>query len=326
MADRRFLIKTVLAGMGAAVGANRVAAQDPAAGTISVFIGASSSMDFTGRAIAEHLRQKLDRSVVPVLKLGAGQRVAMGEVRRAAPDGRSIVFVTTGPFAIYPHVYSKLDYDPDADFTPIIGFSKFDVALAVPPDSGIRSVAELVDWARKQPPDTVYASAPGNGSFSHFVGMALAQAAGLKLAHVAYKDSGAGMIDLSGGRIPILITGLSGFIPMHRQGKLRVLAVSGATRSPLLPDVPTLKESGINVSASTNTGVFGPAKMPPDLVNRLYEAILPMTKDAALIARLREMGVEMAPRTGVELRAEIQRERAYFGRLARDAGLKPQDG
>ena len=300
--------------------AGRVLAQ--ASGTITVLVGASSSMDFTARAIADHLQATLGRTVIAVSKLGAGQRLALGEVKRAAPDGRTLVFVTTGPLAIHPHVYRKLDYDPDADFTPIIGMSKFDVALAVDPALGINSLQELVAWV-KQRGESIFASAPGNGSFSHFTGMAIARSADLKLKHVPYKDSASAIVDLAGGRIPFMLTGMSAMLPTHQAGKIKIIAVSGSERSPLIPDVPTVSEQGVNVARSTTTGLFGPAGMPPDMVKMYHDAVLPMLSHKPFVDQLTAMGVMMWHATPEQLRENIRTEREYFGRIAKESGFEP---
>lgn len=324
MVSRRETIKGLSAGVLAAAAGPTFAQDDKS--TVTVFVGAASAMDFGARSVAEQLRESLNRPAIAVSRLGAGQRVALGEVKRAAPDGRSLVFVTNGPFAIYPHVYQKLDYDPDRDFTPIIGISKFDVAIATGPQTGATTLKEMIAWAKARKEDTVYASAPGNGSFSHFVGIATSLTTGVPLVHVPYKDSGTGIIDVASGRIPMLITGLSALIAQHQAGKIRLLAISGAERSPLVPDVPTLKEAGVNISRSTTTGVFGPAKMAPELVTRIHDAIVPIFKNEAVMEKMRQAGMTTWRATGAEMAASIREEREYFGKLAKESGYVPTEG
>ncbi|HET8748470.1 MAG TPA: tripartite tricarboxylate transporter substrate-binding protein, partial [Ramlibacter sp.] len=239
MTTRRTALRGFAAGAATLLAGRGFAQEDK--NPISILVGAASSMDFTARVIADQMRESLGRTAIVVSKLGAGQRVALGECKRAAPDGRTLVFATSGPFAIYPHVYTKLDYDPVADFTPIIGVSKFDVAIStVPSVTGANTLQELIAWAKaRKPGDAVFGSAPGNGSLSHFLGISIGLATHTKLVHVAYKDSGVGLIDLSAGRLPIMITGLQPQIQLHKAGKIKILAVSGDKRSPLVPEVPT---------------------------------------------------------------------------------------
>jgi tripartite-type tricarboxylate transporter receptor subunit TctC len=322
MTTRRTALRGLAAG-AATVLAGRAISQDDR--PITILVGAASSMDFTARLIAEQMREALGRPAVVLSKLGAGQRLALGECKRAAPDGRTLVFATSGPFAIYPHVYTKLDYDPVADFTPIVGVSKFDVAISTGAQTGATNLQQLVEWAKARKGEAVYGSAPGNGSLSHFLGIQLGLATDTKLTHVAYKDSGVGLIDLSSGRLPIMITGLQPQIQLHKAGKIKILAVSGDKRSPLVPDVPTLAEAGINISSSTSTGVFGPAGMPPDLVKRYHDAIAPMLAQPAIQEKLAAQAMTLWPVTGTQLAASIAQERQLFEKLAKASGFVRQD-
>jgi tripartite-type tricarboxylate transporter receptor subunit TctC len=293
---------------------------------ITILVGAASSMDFAARLVADQMRDVLGRPAIVMSKLGAGQRVALGECKRAAPDGRTLVFATSGPFAIYPHIYNKLDYDPVTDFTPIAGVSAFDVAVATGPMVGAGNLMQMVDWARsRKPGDAVFGSAPGNGSLSHFVGLSIGLATNVSMTHVPYKDSGVGIIDLVAGRLPIMITGLSPLVEMHKAGRIRILAVSGDTRSPLVPEVPTLREAGVNVSSTTSTGIFGPRGMPPELVKRYYDAIMPMLANPAIKEKLAGQGMTPWPTTGQQLAASLAEERKRFEVLVKASGYVKED-
>jgi tripartite-type tricarboxylate transporter receptor subunit TctC len=320
MRTRREALQGLAAGAAALV-AGRAFAQE---GITTVLVGAASSMDFVARLIAEQLRQTLGRPAVTVSKLGAGQRLALGEVKRAAPDGRTLVFATSGPFSVYPYIYNKLDYDPVADFTPIAGISYFDVAIAAGPMTGARTLMELVEWQRKQK-EPVFGSAPGNGSLSHFVGISTSLATGVPMTHVAYKDSGVGIIDLASGRLPMLITGLQPMIEMHKAGRIRLLAVSGDVRSPLVPEVPTLREAGVNVSSSTYTGVFGPPKMAPELVKKLYDSIMPMLSNPAILDKLAQQAMTPWPATPQQVAQLLADERKRFEALVKASGMPRED-
>ncbi|MDQ2736348.1 MAG: tripartite tricarboxylate transporter substrate-binding protein [Pseudomonadota bacterium] len=290
---------------------------------ITVLVGAASSMDFTARVIADQLHVSLDRPTIVMSRLGAGQRLALGEERRATPDGRTLLFATSGPFAIYPNIYAKLDYDPDRDFTPIAGISTFDVAVSTGPMTGATDMKQVVAWSRAQKGNAVFGSAPGNGSLSHFVGISINLATGLHMTHVPYKDSGVGLIDLAGGRLPIMITGLSPQVELHKAGKIRIVAVSGETRSPLVPEVPTLKEAGINVSSSTSTGLFGPAAMAPELVARIAAALQPMFTNPTTIERLAQQGMTPWSVNNQQLAASIVDERKRFAGIVKASGFVP---
>jgi len=323
MRNRRAALQTLWAASLPLL-AGRGLAQDDKS-PITIVIGIGASMDVVGRLIADQLRETLGRPAVVLNKPGAGQRLALGEVRHAAPDGRTLLFATSGPFAIYPNIYTGLDYDPATDFTPIGGISSFDVGIAASLQSGITTLAQWIEWTRTQPKgDVVFGSAPGNGSLSHFVGLSLGLASKVGMTHVPYKDSGTGVIDVSTGRLPLMITGVNAFVELHKAGKLRVLAVSGAQRTAQLPEVPTLKEAGIDVASSTTTGVFGPPKMGPELARRLHDAIVPMLDRPEVRERIAAQTMTVWPATGAQLAASLADERRHFAALVKASGYVPE--
>jgi tripartite-type tricarboxylate transporter receptor subunit TctC len=275
--------------------------------------------DLTARIVADRLAQVLSRTVTVDNRTGAGQRLALGEVRRAPPDGRTLALATTGPFVIYPHIYKKLDYDPFKDFTPIGAVASFDVAIASGPKTNAKTMRELVGAARAEPENAIFGS-PGNGSLSHFVGIALGLAAKIDLTHVPYKDSGLLQVDLAAGRLPIVITGESNLIEMARSGRIRMLAVSGAQRTASLPEVPTLMESGINVSSATTVGIFGPAGLPADMVRRLNAAITGATETPEAREKLARIAFTPTHSTAEALRAEMASEYQRFAALVQASG------
>lgn len=322
---RRRAALGLAAGAAAALAAPRLLAQEDKQ-PITLLVGAASSMDFTARLVADQLREVLGRPVVVLSKLGAGGRVALGELKRSAPDGRTLMFSTSSAFAIYPNIYNRLDYDPVADFSFIGGLCWFDVGLAASPQhSGIGDMRQLVDWAHAKGKDAVYGAAPGAGSSSHFVGIATALATGVPMTAVQYKDSGVGLIDLASGRLPILITGTSPLVEMHKTGKIRILAVSGEQRSPLVPEVPTLVEAGVKVAIQNSAGLYGPAKMPRELVERLYAAMTPMLSKPDVVARMTAQGMVPAPLDGPALAASLAQERRRFAQLVEASGYQRED-
>lgn len=313
-----------LVGAAAAVAAASLLAQDDRT-PVSIVVGAGSSMDSTARVIAELLHEALDRPVIVLSKLGAGARLAVGEVKRAPPDGRTLLFSSSGPLAIYPNIYTKLDYDPVKDFTPIAGVCWFDLGVATGPSTGLTDIRQLVDWIRAKGGSGIeYGDAPGAGSSSHFCGISLALASGLKLNPVHYKDSGVGMIDLAAGRIPMLITGTQPLAEMHKAGKVRLLAVSGEERSPLAPEVPTLKESSIDVVIQNSAGLYAPAKIPPAMAERLHATLMPMLERPEIRGKLLAQGMTPASMNGTQLAASLAQDRARYARLVKASGYVPE--
>ncbi|HSH89358.1 MAG TPA: tripartite tricarboxylate transporter substrate-binding protein [Ramlibacter sp.] len=322
MTTRRSTLQGLAAG-ALSLAAGRAFSQDDKS-PITILVGAASSMDFTARLVAEQLREALGRPVIVVSKLGAGGRVALGELKRAAPDGRTLMFSTSSPFAIYPHIFTKLDYDPVADFTFIGGVTWFDVGVATGPATPAKDMRELIAWAKSRPAPPAYGSAPGAGSSSHFVGIAMSLATGVPMTPVQYKDSGVGIIDTAAGRLPIMITGTSPLVEMHKSGKIRLLAVSGEKRSALVPDVPTLKEAGVNVTIQNSAGLYGPAGMPREMAERIHAAMMPMLSKPDVLQKLAGQGMTPSPMTGPQLAASLAEERKRFEGLVKASGYVPE--
>ena len=323
MATRRNALRIVVAG-AASLATSSVWTQDDKS-AITILVGAASSMDFTARLVADQLRAALGRPVIVSSKLGAGGRLALGELKRAAPDGRTVMFSTSSPFAIYPNIYNKLDYDPVADFTPIAGICWFDVGVATGPMTGATDMRQLLAWSRAKGAGAVYGAAPGAGSSSHFVGIATAVATGIPMTPVHYKDSGVGIIDLAAGRLPIMITGTSPLVEMHRASRIKLLAVSGELRSPLVPDVPTLREAGVDVSIQNSAGLYAPAKMPRDLVERIHDAVMPMLAKTDVREKLAGQGMTPSPMNGLQLAGSLAEERKRFEGLVKSSGYVRED-
>jgi tripartite-type tricarboxylate transporter receptor subunit TctC len=319
MTTRRNVLQTMAAG-AASIGVGHAVAQDDKS-TITLLVGAASTMDVTTRALAEHLRDALGRPVIALSKLGAGGRVALAELRRAAPDGRTLMVSTSSVFAIYPNIYTRLDYDPVADFTPVAGISWFDVALAAGLSTGVTDLKGLIAWARPKGADAIYGAAPGNGSSSHFAGIAMALATGIPLTAVPYKDSGVGITDMIGGRLPMLITGTGALTEMHKAGKLRMVATTGGQRTPLVSDVPTFEEAGLDVKVVNSVGLYGPARLPRDLSARLAGEVESWLAKPEVRAKLMSIGMTPQPLTAAQLAASLEVDRKHFEVLVRKSGF-----
>jgi tripartite-type tricarboxylate transporter receptor subunit TctC len=298
-------------------------AQDKSPIRLMVGLPAGTSTDFTARLVAEKYRQQTGRTVTVDNRAGAGQRLAMGELRHAAPNGQTLLLATSGPFSIYPHIYSKLDYDPVKDFTPIAGVATFDVCISTGPMTGAKNLKELVAWAKANPGRAAYGS-PGNGTLSHFVGIALGIGMGQTLTHVPYKDSNVAVVDVAAGRLPMHITGMSTTIELHRAGRIRIVTVSGDKRSALLPELPTLKESGYNVSGSATIGIFGPPQMSPELVADISSAFLKGFQGPDIAPALGAHGILPEPTGTAELVTALSDEYKRVGLLAKASGYVPE--
>jgi tripartite-type tricarboxylate transporter receptor subunit TctC len=235
----------------------------------------------------------------------------------------TLLLTPNAPVAIYPHSYPELEYDPARDLTPVSLVATFDVALAVSSKNDIKTVKELIAWVKANPSQANYGS-PGAGGLGHFFAVMVATDTGLDLKHVSYRGSGAVMADLLGGQIPIAVVPLGDALELHRGGKARILATSGDNRSPLLPDVPTMKEAGINAQGQGWYAVYAPAKTPPETVKRLNKIIVDGLAEEATKAKI--LGLNMVPRTSSpeELAAFREADSARWAPAVKASGFKPQ--
>jgi tripartite-type tricarboxylate transporter receptor subunit TctC len=274
--------------------------------------------------MADQLHEVLGRPAVVIQRLGAGQRLALQDTRRAAPDGRNLMLMTHGPFSLYPHIYTKLDYDPDADFTPILGVGKFGMGIATGPGTPAKTFDELMDWIRANRNEAVFGAAPGSGALPHFVGAAIGLEKKMRLEQIPYKEGTVAVTDLVSGRLPILVTGLSALVPMHQEGRLRLLAVTGDARISTLPQVPTLRECGIQFNTTNYLALFGPARMPPALVSELANAVAPMRTNPVIVDKLEQQLMSTWLASGREVTQMFQDERRRLGEIVRAVGYQPQ--
>jgi tripartite-type tricarboxylate transporter receptor subunit TctC len=293
----------------AAAGLNSWAARadDKAPVRILVGLAAGGSNDLIARELAERLRTITGDQYVVENKPGASQRIALAELRRAPPDGRTFIVATNSPFSTLPNVYGdKLGYDPVKDFTPIGRMVKFDTGLATGPLVEAKSFNDFVTWAKANPAHATYGT-PGAGTSPHFIGVMLGNALGLPLTHVPYKGGAPALNDLIGGHLPMLINSLPDMLQQHRAGKLRIIASTGKARSPLTPEVPTLTELGVPISAEIGIDIYGPAGIPADTVSRLNAALVQAVTSPATRDRFTTYGLVIAPSSPQQL-AEFQVE------------------
>ena len=248
-------------------------AQDKPPIRIVVGFPPGGSADIVARLVAEKMRTTLGQNVIVDNKPGAAGRVALGEVRRSAPDGQTLIFAPSGALVILPWLYPQnVGYDPVRDFTPVARACVFDFAVTAGPAAPAGDIKAILAWMKANPGKANYATS-GAGTVPHFTGVLISQASGVEMTHVAYKGGAPAMNDLMGGQVPLMVDTALETIEQHRAGKLRIVAVTGEARTRALPDVPTLKEAGINVAADAFFGVYGPAGMPADVTGRLSRAV-----------------------------------------------------
>jgi tripartite-type tricarboxylate transporter receptor subunit TctC len=255
----------------ATLAAPAVMAQDR---TMKILIGfpPGGSADVIARLLAEKMRASLGQNVIVDNKPGAAGRLVLGELKRAAPDGQTLVLSPSGAMVIAPWLYSNIGYDPVKDFTPISRIVTFDFAVTAGPGAPQGDLKSVLAWMKANPGKANYATS-GAGTVPHFAGLLLGSAAGVPLTHVAYRGGAPAAQDLIGGQVPLMVDTASETLEHHKAGKVRILAVTGEQRSRALPEVPTLKEQGINMTADAFFGLYGPPGMAADVVNRIDRAV-----------------------------------------------------
>lgn len=285
-------------------------AQDKPPVRILVGFPPGGSADIVARLIADKMRASLGQNVLIDNKPGAAGRVALGELKRAAPDGQTLCLQPSGALVVSPWLYKNLGFDPVRDFTPVARVVTFDFAVTAGPGAPSGDLKTILAWMKANPSKANYGT-PGAGTVPHFTGVLLSQSAGVELTHVAYKGGAPAVNDLLGGQVPLVVDTPLETIEHHRAGKLRIVALTGETRSKSLPEVPTLKELGINMAADAFFGLYGPPGMAADVTQRISRAVADALKQPDVAERINTLGLVPAYGTGDELAAT---QAAHFKR------------
>ncbi len=283
---------------------------------------AGGGNDIMARLLAQKLTEGWAHQVIVDNRPGANTIVAMQILAGAPPDGHTI-FMASTTLAINASLYSRLPYDTVSDFTPIGIAARAPLVLVVNTALPARNVQELIALAKARPGQLSYGSS-GAGNSTHLVPEMFKSAAGIDMAHIAYKGTGLALIDVMSGQIPLAFSGILPALPHIRSGKLRGLAVTTAQRSPAAPELATIAESGLpGFEATEWFGIIGPGRMPKDVVMRINSDLAAILKLPDLQARLVKDGAtpagEMSPE---QFGAHIKSEIVKWGRAVRDSGAK----
>ena len=254
---------------------------------------AGGTNDIIGRVVSQKLGEVLSGSVVVENRPGAGGNIGTQAVARGAKDGYTLLMTISSSQAINPALYKNPGFDPVKDFRPISLIGSVPNVLLVHPSFPAKNVAELLALAKAQPGHYQYASA-GNGTLNHLLGEMLNSMAGVSVQHVPYKGVAPALNDVLGGQLPMLFASLPSSLAHIKAGKLRALAVSGATRSPVLPDVPTLAETVPGYNGTLWIGLFAPMGVPSDVLSRLQDGMAKTLASKELRVQLEKQGVELA--------------------------------
>ena len=279
------------------------------------------AIDIMGRHTAQKLTEALGVQVLVDNRSGAGGAIGTDNAARAAPDGYTLLFSSTSPISINPHI-NKVPYDPIASFTPVTMVASSPQLLVVPPSLPVKSVKELIAMAKARPGALSFASS-GTGTIIHVTTEMFAERAGIKLLHVPYKGAAPAVNDTLTGQTAMLFAAYPSVSAQVRAGRLKTLGVTSLKRIALAPDIPTLAESGLPGFESNQWwAVSGPASLPAPIVSRLNADINRILRTDDMRKRLAADGAEPAGGTPAELAAYISRDFEKWGRVIRSVGIK----
>src|SRR4051812_13612849 len=280
--------------------------------------------DTMARAFGQKMTEDFGQQVVIDNRAGAGGNIGAETAARARPDGYTLFLGGVGSHGINPNLQTKLPYDPVKDFAPISLIASAPLVIVVPPSLPIKSVADLVQYAKARPGELNYASS-GSGTIAHLSAELLNSMAKIKLEHVPYKGTGPALTDLLGGRVQVMFNSAVSILPQVRSGKLRAIAMTAAKRSSAMPDLPTVAESGVpGYEAASWYGVLAPARTPSPIVGRLNAEIVAIARMPDVRERLAADGADPIGSSPEAFAAHIKRELARWARVIEEAHIPRQ--
>jgi tripartite-type tricarboxylate transporter receptor subunit TctC len=292
--------------------------------TLVIPFAPGGSTTIVGRGIADKMSELLGEKIIIDNRPGAGGTVGTRAVAKSEPDGYTLVLGYTGTLAIGPSLYKNVGYDPRKDFAPVGMIGNAPNSLVVNPSFAPKTVGELIAYAKANPGKVNFGSA-GAGTASHITGEYFARAAGITLVHIPYKGTGPALTDLLGGHIPMAFAPIPASHTNVAAGKLRALAVTSLARSGLLPDVPTVAESGLpGFDASLYYGLAAPAGMPRPIIDKLNKALRDALASDEVKRQLGNDGTEVTPGTPEDYADFIDKDEKKWAQLVKASGVEPE--
>jgi tripartite-type tricarboxylate transporter receptor subunit TctC len=283
---------------------------------------AGGPSDIMARLVSQKLNESMGQPVVVDNRAGAGGAVGCEIAARAAPDGYTLLLGSSGNLSVNPSLYKKLPYDPVKDFQPITQLEAGPQVLVVHPAVAAESVQELIALAKAKPHALNFASG-GTGTGNHLASELFKATAGIDIVHVPYKGTGQALTDLVGGQVQMMMSSLLPAMPQVKAGRLRALAVTSAKRTPVLPDLPTIAESGMPGFETTSWhGILVPARTPKTIAARLHDELVKMLAQPDVRARFTSEGIDAIGNTPHEFATYIHAETVKYAKVIRQAGIK----
>lgn len=291
---------------------------------ILVGFGAGGSTDIVSRILAQNLTAEWKQNVLVENRPGASGMIAAELTAKSAPDGYTLLISPQTSLAVAPALYGKAAYDTMRDFTPITLAGYTPLLMVVHPSFPPKTFKEFITLAKRSKEPITFGSG-GVGSSPHMAGELMSSQLGIRITHVPYKGENPALADTIGGQIPVMFGNLPVAVPHVNSGKLRGLANTWSTRSPLAPDVPTVAESGFKgYEIATWFGLLAPANMPPELVARIQRDTAKVFNQAATKDKLTGMGVDLVLNSPDQFRDYLKSEIARYSKVIKDAGIKAQ--
>jgi tripartite-type tricarboxylate transporter receptor subunit TctC len=324
---RRFLVGSAGGIASYALGLSPTLSQ-PVHSTARILVGfpPGGPTDVIARLLAEQMKAYASSTIVEN-RPGAGGRVVMDVLKNSAADGSVMVLTPAVAMCLYPHVYKSLSYDPQQDFAPVTTILTTSMLFVVGPlvPSSVKTLADFIAWCRSNPTQSSYGS-PGAGSPLHFLGVMLSRAANFEYLHVPFQGTAPSIQSMLGSQIASCISPIGPFVPHIRAGTLRALATTGAQRSPLLPDVPTIAEAGFPALQFTEWfGIFVPARTPSGTVETLSSALRTTLQTKEVQAGLANQSVDVAGHTPADFARQIKADFDRWGPIVKASGFTPLD-
>ncbi|MBT2322626.1 Bug family tripartite tricarboxylate transporter substrate binding protein [Variovorax paradoxus] len=315
---RRFAGTLILAALASG------ATAQPLDGPLRIVVGYApgGATDRVARIVGDKLQGKLGVPVVVDNKPGAGGRLAAQQVKAAGAGQNVLMLANPAVMIVAPLVFKDNGYDAERDFVPVSHVNDYEFALSVSTAVPVRELSHLLAWMRANP-DKANVGVPATGSLPHFFGLMMGEKASVQTQVVGYRGSSPLLTDLIGGQVPIAVDTLDVVIPQHQAGKVRILAMSGAKRSPFAPEVPTFKEAGLDLVATGWNAFFAPAAMPREKVARLAQAIREVMQDADTQRRFRDALMAPVVSTQEQTAAMLKAYRAQWAPVVRKSGYQP---
>lgn len=284
------------------------------------------ALDSLARALAEEMRASAGETVIVENRPGASTRIAIDAVRTAAPNGRTMLLAASAPFVIFPMTYQRLSYDVERDFVPVAHLVDVPTVVSTGPGRPYQTLAQYRDWVRANPSQGSVGLTNLGGAL-HFAVLAMGKSIGVPLTPVAYKGGAPLATDLMGGHIPLATDALASQIELHKAGKLRILGVSGTRRNRALPDVPTVREAGVEGfdHANASYSAYLPAGTPRPVVERMEKILIAALHAPKVQAQLARIGLEPTGMPGAELQRLLRAERAFWKPVVEASGFRTQE-